>query len=105
MSDDDAGTQRGHRHSRTAQQLFHLAAAAQVRGQVIVILSKTPEIDDALQPSRGGGLRERGPRIEWRRFTRDAAASAFIQTSTQDGRRTIVANTAAVGQAPWPAGG
>ena len=39
------------------------------------------------------------PRIEWRRFTRDAAASAFIQTSTQDGRRTIVANTAAVGQA------
>ncbi len=39
------------------------------------------------------------PRIEWRRFTRDAAASAFIQTSTTDGRRTVIVDTAAVGDA------
>lgn len=39
------------------------------------------------------------PRIEWRRFNRDAAASAFIQTSTEDGPRTITDATSALGAA------
>src|SRR5664279_457090 len=63
MSDDDPGAQRGHRDTRTAQQLFYPAPAAQVRRQVIGIVSKSPEIDDALQSSRSGGLRERPCRI------------------------------------------
>ncbi|MGB8383231.1 MAG: GDSL-type esterase/lipase family protein [Dermatophilaceae bacterium] len=39
------------------------------------------------------------PRIAWRNFNRDAAASDFIETSTTDGRRTVRTNTAAVGEA------
>ena len=39
------------------------------------------------------------PHIQWRQFNRDAAASAFIQTSTEDGRRAITDATSAVGDA------
>ncbi len=39
------------------------------------------------------------PRLAWRNFNRDAAASDFIQTGTADGRRTLRTNTAAVGEA------
>jgi lysophospholipase L1-like esterase len=39
------------------------------------------------------------PRIAWRSFNRDAAASDFLQTGTTDGRRTVTADTAAVGEA------
>ena len=39
------------------------------------------------------------PHIQWRQFNRDSAASAFIQTSTEDGRRTITDATSAVGAA------
>ncbi len=39
------------------------------------------------------------PRLAWRNFSRDAAASDFIQTGTTDGRRTVRTNTAAVGEA------
>ena len=39
------------------------------------------------------------PRIVWRQFNRDSAASAFIKTSAEDGRRTITDATSAVGAA------
>jgi lysophospholipase L1-like esterase len=39
------------------------------------------------------------PRIVWRQFNRDAAASAFIQTSPEDGHRVITDATSAVGDA------
>lgn len=38
------------------------------------------------------------PLIVWRQFRPDAAASAFIQTTAEDGRRVIVADTTAVGE-------
>jgi lysophospholipase L1-like esterase len=39
------------------------------------------------------------PRLVWRTFNRDAAASEFIQPGTVDGRRTVRTDTAAVGAA------
>ncbi len=39
------------------------------------------------------------PRIVWQQFNRDEEASAFIRTTTVDGRRTLTTNETAVGEA------
>jgi lysophospholipase L1-like esterase len=39
------------------------------------------------------------PRIVWQRFNRDAAAGAFIQTTSEGGRSSLVLNTEQIGEA------
>ena len=60
VADDDAGTQHGHRHARPAQQLLDLPPAAQVLGELVVAAAESAEVDDLLQPRRGGRLAEVG---------------------------------------------
>ena len=62
VPDHDPGAQRGDRHPAPAEQPLHLAPAAQVRGQVVAVVTEPAEVDDPLEPGvgRGGGERAGG---------------------------------------------
>ncbi len=59
VPDDDAGPQHGHRDPALAQQPLHLAAAAEVVGQVVGVLPETAQVDDPAHPGVGGRPAER----------------------------------------------
>ncbi len=54
MADDDPGPQHRHRHPALAQQPLDLAAAAQVRREVVGVVPEAAEVDDAAHPGVGG---------------------------------------------------
>ena len=63
LPDDDPGPQHGDRDAGLTEQTLDLAAAAQVRGEVVVVAAETTEVDDPAQPGLGGGLAERLRRL------------------------------------------
>ena len=58
MAHDDPGPQSRDRHPGRPEQGLDLAAAAQVRGEFVVIVAETAEVDDPAEPGLGGGAAE-----------------------------------------------